>query len=812
MARRHSSKLRLTALAGVLLAILTAPALADMSSSVRRTSHQVSGLEASAQILVDFWGIPHIYAANTHDLFFLQGYNAARDRLWQIDLWRKRGLGLLARDFGPDYAAQDRAARMFLYRGDMEKEWAAYGPNARTYAETFVQGINAFVEETRNGTQRLPPEFGVAEIQPDLWAVEDVVRIRSHGLTRNVMTEVLRAQAVCAGGLDAARLIAKLDPPWQTRVPDGLDPCAIPKDVLRDYNLATRTVTFAAPGTPRRAALFDADRFLAQGVGNVEAIGSNNWVVAGTRTATGRPILANDPHRDHGVPSLRYIVQLNAPGLNVIGAGEPALPGISIGHNERIAFGLTIFGIDQEDLYAYELNPDNPGQYRYGSGWEDMRTIRELVEVRGEAPREVEMQFTRHGPVLAVDAAGHRAFAMRSVWFEPGTSAYFGSSDYMTAQDWKGFLAAMERWGAPSENQVYADTSGNIGWVPAGMAPRRLSYDGLMPVPGDGRYEWQGFIPLSELPAAFNPPQGFIATANQMNLPPDYPIGERRIGFDNWADPARWQRITEVLQSEPKLTLAGSMNLQNDDTSMLGRRLVALLRPLESDDADAQKGLRLLKPWDAKDSVDSAAAAVFEVWISKHLGRALVAATAPAPAQASLAQTSITSVVDLLEHPDQSFGKDVRPARDKVLLESLGAAVVEVSKALGDDPARWAWGKLHHAQFDHALEPLAEPAMRAQMRVGPLAMGGAGNVPRAATYRPSDFTVTSGASFRMVLDVGNWDASRTINTPGQSGDPFSPHYRDLAPLWAAGDYVPLLYSRQAVENSTSEVIELSPRR
>lgn len=192
-----------------------------MSSAVRRAQHEVSGLQAGARILVDFWGIPHIYAANTHDLFLLQGYNAARDRLWQIDLWRKRGLGLLARDFGPDYAAQDRAARMFLYRGDIAKEWAAYGPHARTDAEAFVQGVNAFVLESRNGTQPLPPEFRVAGTQPELWGVEDVVRIRSHGLTRNVTSEVLRARAACAGGLDATRLIAKLDPPWQTKVPEA---------------------------------------------------------------------------------------------------------------------------------------------------------------------------------------------------------------------------------------------------------------------------------------------------------------------------------------------------------------------------------------------------------------------------------------------------------------------------------------------------------------------------------------------------------------------------------------------------------------
>ncbi|MBV8913931.1 MAG: penicillin acylase family protein, partial [Acetobacteraceae bacterium] len=735
-----------------------------MTGSARWEARELAGLRQPAQIVVDFWGIPHIYAQNARDLFFLQGYNAARDRLWQIDLWRKRGLGLLARDFGPDYVAQDRAARMFLYRGDMEREWAAYGPNAHALAEAFVQGVNAFVRETRDGAQKLPPEFGVAGTQPDFWTVEDIVRIRSHGLTRNVISEVLRARATCAGGLDAARLLAKLDPPWQTKVPDGLDPCSVPADVLRDYQLATQPVAFAAPGVPRRADAEDPERFLEQGLERVDSIGSNNWVVAGFRTATGRPILANDPHREHSVPSLRYIVQLNAPGLNVIGAGEPALPGVSIGHNERIAFGLTIFAIDQEDLYVEALNPANPGQYRYRDGWEDMQTVRERIEVKGEAPRDVELRFTRHGPVLATDEAGHRAFTIRSVWFEPGTSAYFGSADYMAAQDWPGFLEAMARWGAPSENQVYADVDGNIGWVPAGLAPRRLNYDGLLPVPGDGRYEWRGFIPLQELPKSFDPPRGFLATANQMNLPQDYPIDQRRIGFDNWADPARWQRIMEVLASKPRLTLADSMNLQNDDTSMIARRLLPLLRGLESQDSDTRTGLELLRSWDARDTADSAAAAVFEVWLTKYLPQALVGATAPAAARPALAQVSVTAVTDLLEHPDRSFGTDPAQARDRVLLESLGTAVAEVRKALGDDPGRWAWGKLHHAQFDHALEPLADPAMRAQMRVGPLEMGGAGNVPRAATYRTSDFTVTAGASFRMVLDVGNWDNSRTINT------------------------------------------------
>ncbi|WOH82456.1 penicillin acylase family protein [Bradyrhizobium sp. BEA-2-5] len=800
--------------AALCAAILAAPATAREKPSplvaAREVKTDVAGLKAPGQILVDVWGIPHIYAGNEHDLFFLQGFNAARDRLWQIDLWRKRGLGLLAKDFGPAYAEQDKALRLFLYRGDMNAEWAAYGPKAKSYAEAFVAGVNAYVADVQAGKRALPIEFRIAGTMPDLWSAEDVVRVRSHGLTRNVASEVKRSRVACAAGLDADRFRVKLEPAWTTRIPDGLDPCSVPKAVLAAYDLATRPVKFAAPKDQKAALAHDPDTYLAEADQQRDTIGSNNWVIAATRTATGRPILANDPHREHSVPSLRYIVGLNAPGISVIGAGEPALPGISIGHNDTIAFGLTIFNVDQEDLYVYELNPDNPNQYRYGSGWEDMRIVHEKEAVKGEADRDLELKFTRHGPVIFVDADNKHAFAVRSIWFEPGTSAYFGSSDYMTAKNWNGFLGAMRRWGAPSENQVYADTSGNIGWVAAGKTPRRTSFDGLMPVPGDGRYEWQGFLSLDELPKLYQPKQGFIATANQMNLPADYPVGERRVGFE-WADSARWQRITEVLQANSKVTLADAMALQNDDTGMLARRLVALLKPLTSDDANVRKGLDLLKAWDARDAADSAAAAVYEVWIANHLGPVLLKTTAPKAAELIAPEaSSISAIVGYLEKPDAALGSDPAAERDRVLRDSLGEAVADVAGKLGSD-ASWRWGRLHVAQFNHALMPLADKATAAQMQVGPLAFGGAANVPRAATYRRSDYHLISGASFRMVLDVGNWDASRAVNTPGQSGDPFSGHYRDLAPLWATGQYVPLLYSRSAVEAATAEAITLTPR-
>lgn len=781
-------------------------------AAARQSTTSVAGLNAPAQILIDVWGIPHIYAGNEHDLFFLQGFNAARDRLWQIDLWRKRGLGLLAKDFGAAYVEQDKALRLFLYRGDMKAEWVAYGPKAKTYAEAFVAGVNAYVADVQAGKRPLPIEFRIAGTTPDLWSAEDVVRIRSHGLTRNVASEVKRALVACAAGLEADRLRVKLEPPWTTKIPEGLDPCSIPKQVLAPYDLATRPVAFAKSAAERRAALeHDPDKFLAEADAQRDTIGSNNWVVAPSRTATGRPLLANDPHREHSVPSLRYIVGLNAPGISVIGAGEPALPGISIGHNDAIAFGLTIFNVDQEDLYVYELNPADPNQYRYRDGWESMRIVHETEKVKGEADRDLELKFTRHGPVVYVDEAGKRAFAVRSVWFEPGTSAYFGSSDYMTAKDWNGFLGAMQRWGAPSENQVYADTSGNIGWVAAGKTPRRTGYDGLMPVPGDGRYEWNGFLTLDELPKVYRPREGFFATANQMNLPEGYPVAERKVGFE-WSDAARWQRIVEVLKANDKFSLAAAMDLQNDDTGMLAKRLVALLKPLSSDDANVKKGLALLTAWDARDAADSAAAAVYEVWIANHLGFALAKAVAPKAADIIAPDpASISAVVAYLEKPDAGLGEEPLAARDRILRDSLGEAVADVTEKLGADSGAWRWGRLHVAKFDHALMPLADKATAAQMSVGPLAFGGAANVPRAATYRRSDYQLIAGASFRMVLDVGAWDNSRTINTPGQSGDPFSGHYRDLAPLWATGQYVPLLYSRAAVEAATAEAIGLTPR-
>jgi penicillin G amidase len=806
-----------TGFALLLMALdLTSPvraqAEAAASTAVRERNWQVAGLGAPADIVIDHWGIAHIFAASARDAFFLQGYNAARDRLWQIDLWRKRGLGLLSKSLGPAYIDQDRAARLFLYRGDMDKEWGAYALNSQTWVGAFVDGVNAYVAEVRSKNKPLPYEFKLTDSLPDTWLPEDVLRIRSHALVSNITQEVARARVICAAGLKADRLRRKIEPAGHNMaVPPGLNPCDVPANVLKDYLLATKQVDFNALATKERHAELSPEKELTAAIDAQSMEGSNNWVVAPSLSATGRPILANDPHRQLGAPSLRYLVGLSAPGLNIIGAGEPALPGISIGHNDDIAFGITIFAIDQEDLYVYELKKGDPESYRYKSGWERMKVVRETIEVKGSPSHDVELRFTRHGPVMAVDAANNRAFAMRTVWNEPGLSGYFGSARLLTARTWDDFKAAGNAWGAPPLNIVYADVKGNIGWAAAGRAPVRKNWDGLMPVPGDGRYEWTGFHGTDVLPSRFNPAEGYFATANEMNLPLGYPNEQKRIAFE-WTDRSRIDRINELLGAKGKMTLADSMAIQTDVVSTQSRRAVALLGTLSSPDAELSQALALLKTWNHEESTSSTAAAIYEVWATKHLGRATVARATPEAAHKLIGDAHLAAVIDYLENPDAALGADPGAARNAILLESLQAALAELKQLLGPEMTSWAWGRLHHATFEPAVAVLADPQLRAQMSVGPLEIPGSASTPRAQAYRSTDFSVIAGASVRMVMDVGAWDNSVVVNTPGQSDDPMSAHYRDLFPMWAEGSYVPLRFSRAAVERDAEDHIRLTPAR
>jgi penicillin amidase len=786
---------------GLGLLLAGSAALANPASAVQE-SRTAPGLEASGQIIIDHWGIPHIYAASAHDAFFLQGYNAASSRLWQIDLWRKRGLGRLSASFGPDFVEQDRAARLFLYRGDMNAEWAAYPADAKGWTEAFAAGINAYVAEVKAGRRPLPPEFALTRSSPETWAAEDVVRIRSHALVSNLLGEVQRARSLCLGGLDLEPLRRLTEPKaHKLSIPKGFNPCDVTPDVLKDYLAATASVSF--DGKSVSAEKPDLKR-VAQIASEQSFEGSNNWVVAPSRTATGRPLLANDPHREHAVPSLRAVVHMDAPDLHIIGAGEPAIPGVSFGHNDQAAWGLTIFYTDQQDLYVYDTAADHPDAYRYKGGWEPLTVIKEAIPVKGEADRQVELAFTRHGPVIS-SRPGH-LFAVRSVWSEPGAAGYFNASWMFKAKSWSDFEVAHNHWGAPPLNLVYADTTGDIGWMASSFTPIRPNWDGLTPVPGDGRYEWKGLLKGELMPQVRNPARGWIGTANEMNIPADYPNEVRKLGFE-WADRSRIDRIEQVLASKPKFTVLDAMQLQTDTHSPLAARAASLVAGLTGDDADQSAAIALLKGWDGDERADSPQAALVEVWTAHHLRQDLIKAVVPATLQPAFVDSQLAAAVSFLEAGDKRLPPE---AKAQLLKSSLGDAWRETAQKLGPDPTRWRWGALHRAVFTPSVGQLADPSLKAQMQVGPLQVGGSGSTPMATSYRNSDFNVISGASVRMVLDVGAWDNSMIINSPGQSGDPYSPHYRDLFPLWAAGAYAPLLYSKAAVTAQAERVITVSP--
>ena len=815
-AHRHqlSRTVRSCALAiGVLrmaVSVATVTAHAGPQSTVPSETITLQNLQQSVEILIDHWGVPHIYAKNEADLFFAQGFNAARDRLFQIDLWRRRGMGQLSEVFGPAFVEKDKAARLFLYRGDMDKEWAAYGPDAKEIAEHFVAGVNAYIDWLAEHPDRVPWEFKQLNYAPAKWSTDDVVRIRSHGLTRNLNSEVARSRVMCAVDLKTDEFRLVLQPPWQPQVPPGIDPC-LPKDLLKIFTLATQEVRLTPAALTTTAGIDSAPALETalseQPTENWE--GSNNWVIAPWKSATGRAVMANDPHRAYSEPSLRYICDLNSPTLHVIGANEPALPGISLGHNDWVAFGYTIFPIDQEDLYIYELNPANSKQYKYQGGWEPFRVVHEEIRIKGRAPVSADLTLTRHGPVIYIEKGKNRAFAVRSAWLEPGMAPYYGSVRYMRAKNFDQFKDAIEYWGAPTLNHLYADVKGNIGWVPGGLAPIRPNWDGLLPVPGDGRFEWAGHWKGEQLPRVYNPASGYITTSNEMNIPADYPYQERKLGFE-WANGSRHQRIDEVMSKAQKLSIEDSMQLQNDQVSIPARRLVALLKPLSSDDPKTKAALGLLTSWNASVDADVPASALHEVWFSRHLGGAFKAAVLSQSAADAIDAPDPAVMLDALEHPEPRFGGNATEKRNQLLLMSLRSAYEEMEKLQGPDARKWNWGKLQYNLSEHPFAAIVDDATRTRINVGPIEKNGSAFVPSQSAYRVSDFRQMGGPSVRVVVDVGNWDNSKAVNHPGQSGDPDSPHYRDLAQLWRNGQYFPLLYSRKAVENATEKRIDLVP--
>jgi penicillin amidase len=736
-------------------------ALAKKSVSQVDGSIGVGGITSAVDVVRDQWGVPHIYAQSTQDLYFAQGYVMAQDRLWQMEMWRRTAEGRLAEVLGPAAVARDRQARLLKYRGAADStELSAYHRDGRAIMTAYVAGVNAFIQEAeRSG--KLPVEFVLTGIKPQPWTIETLLlRQNSFG---DATAELQLARSVAQLGPAEANRRRNPDPWEDLVVPDGLDVSAIDDAVLA----ATR----AGGQLPKPAILPEFAVLAGSTAGDqpdtsVASPGSNNWVLAGALSATGKPVVSNDPHREVTLPSLRYVVHLNAPGWNVTGASEPPFLGVAIGHNERIAWGLTIVGTDQHDVYVEELNPANEHEVRYGGGWEPLRVVNEEIAVKGAKPERIELRFSRHGPIFHIDRARNRAYALRSALHEPGTAPYLAGLRLSQVSDCKSFLEAANYWGSPTENLICGDVDGNISWQASALTPSRKGWSGRLPVPGTGKYEWQGF--RKDLPRELNPSRGFIATANNNIQPKRYapPI------MFKTAD-TQFERITRLLQLiQPgkKYGLEDHARWQHDAYSLRAAADLPRFRGWTSDDPAVERARAEIAAWDAVYARDSRAAALYESWRSggatgRGRGRGEGGGRGAAPAEGS--------------------------SREQVEAR-LKTAVDALTKSQGPDWAQWRWGRMHMRTFAHPFVPGFNLSSVERS-------GGAGTVE------------ADGASYREIFDVSNWDRSLVANTPGQSGQPGSEFYGNLLQDWADNKYFNLAFSKAAVDKVAVRRLRLTPR-
>jgi penicillin amidase len=767
----------------VLTLLCAAAASAYAQSGV---NNSVPGLQLPVEVLRDKWGVNHIYASNQHDLFFMQGYLAAKDRLFQFEIWRRQATGTVSELTGPSELKRDIGARLFKYRGDLDKELNYYHKDGKAILEAYTDGVNSYIDEVLKNPTLLPQEFKILGIKPGKWTPEIVVS-RHQGLKGNVAKELEMGMAVAKAGEHKVKELAWLHP----KDPDlRLDPSITKemlfKDILEVYNRFHSAFPYSS--LKLEAPFGSAIEPLEEG-----AEGSNNWIVSGSRTQSGAPILANDPHRAISLPSLRYMAHLNAPGWNVIGGGEPVIPGISIGHNDFGAWGLTIFQTDSEDLMVYDLNPDKPGQYKYKGKWRDMEEVHETIPIKGRADTAVTLLFTVHGPVTYVDAARNKAYAVRCGWLEPGGAPYLASLRYNQAKNWNQFRQGAKYSNLPGENMIWADKKGNIGWQVVGITPLRKNFSGLVPVPGDGRFEWDGFLNIKKRPHSYNPKSGFFATANQNVTPETYRIWEG-IGY-TWADPFRGDRINEVLAADDKVDIAKTVTLQSDYLSIPARTLVPMLSGIRLPSEFARRAQEQFKGWDFTLNENSTAAAIYVMW-ERRIESESNARFVPQEIK-GLVSVQLNRTLSWLKTPDDRFGTNPEQGRNEFLSHTFELAIKDLQAKLGDNISQWKYGqeKYKHAALNHSLNSLLSAGQKEKFNIKALPRGGNGHTPNSTGGADRQ---TSGASFRLIADLSDWDKALMINSPGQSADPESKYYQNLFELWAKNEYFPAYFSKEKI--------------
>jgi penicillin G amidase len=774
-----------------------AAALPPVKGEVR-----VAGLQRPVEVRWDAWGVPHIRAENLHDLYFAQGYVVASERLFQLDFSLRLATGRLSGLFGELALPFDRFVRTVGWNRAGVRLLRGWDDLSLEIAEAAIEGIRAWIERM----PARPVEYDLIQADPSvpeggdaLAAASAAAVFMAWSLSGNWDAELLRAEVADRLGWDAVTTLF----PEAPTLPGPARPGR------RDGERGRRAAIELLRGAPRVPA----------------GQGSNNWVVSGRRSATGKPLLANDPHILVQMPAVWYEIHLSAPGVDVAGVCLPFAPGVILGHNDRIAWGATNVGGDTQDLYLERLSEDGSAAL-YEGAWEPLTVHREEIEVKGRSdPAVVEVRETRHGPILdsytvgmldleVVEGGIRDALALRWVGFEAGVQS--STVHRMnTAGTFEEFRAALRGWECPGQNFVYADTGGDIGYQCTGLHPIRRRGDGSIPVPGwTAEHEWVGFVPFEELPWAHNPEEGFLATANAKPHDDSYPY---LLGRD-FIPPFRARRLAQLLTERPLHDVASFARMQADTVSLPAMDLVPRLLEASPEGERQARALELLAGWDFDLAAGSAPAAIYQVWCI-HLAEAILLPRLGVElyehfyARRQWSNEFQTMVLPrLLEAPTAEwFGQDGREARDAVLRRSLDRALDELASKLGQDMDSWAWGDLHHARFVARLGA-AVPDLAEVFTGGDAPHGGDEQTVNQGAFEPGTgrYDVAVVASWRQIIDLADLDRSVGTLTVGQSGNPASPHYADQFPLWSSGRHHPMPFTRPAVEAATESVLTLAP--
>jgi penicillin G amidase len=789
---------RLGPLASACLNWLSQRNLPQIEGTIR-----LDGLSGPVEVLRDRWGVPHIYARDLIDLAFAQGFVHAQDRLWQMELNRRTARGLLSELFGEIALETDRAVRTFGFNRLAEMDLAIFPQQARDILLAYTGGINAFLERA---SSRLPVEFMLLRHRPKPWQLVDTaafMRLMIWQLSHAWNHEIVRARLLQAVGPERA---AELE----IHYPDE-NPTVLPEGIqVNRFEGALPT---------------SGDPFLRRGQG------SNAWAVSGGRSDTGAPYLCNDMHLAITLPGLWYEAHLEAGDYRATGVTLPGVPSVLVGHNEHIAWGITLAFTDCEDLFVERFEPGSPTRYLSEEGWLEAEVIEETIPVKGRANPHVErVTVTRHGPVIS-GVIGYaqdqpqvefdEQVAVSSMALRP-CLALTGWLNLNRARNWDEFVAAMRLIEAPQLNVAYADVDGNIGYWVTGKVPIRAGGDGSIPVPGwTGEYDWTGEIPFEEMPHALNPTEGLLAHCNNRIVPPDYPY---ELG-NAWMNGYRARRVTEMLGSKEKLSVEDFRAIQMDVTCLPGLEFVEKLRQIDlsTADTDVQLALQQLFAWDGRLTTESVGGTLYEV-ARYHLVRDLLE---PGLGEELASQLMGKGFHPLLKSTQEFYGYDTvtllrlldRPdswwmvqagGREAVVLRSLKQAVAWLRAELGPDPDGWRWGRLHQVPFTHALS-LQKPLDRVFNR-GPYPIGGDTDTPCQTAMQPENPYGNNlcSPSNRHIIDLGDFSRSLAIFPAGQSGQLGSPHYDDLIELWLNGEYHPMLWEREQVERELEGRLVLGP--